>query len=424
MTSKRITVLGVIALLAVIAGGCTFFQPGMNDQTQTNAPQTIDERFAQMAQNVPGFGGMFLDEHGKVNIYLTDQTRVAAAQAEIISVFGNSVPQGDVRVLQGDYDYVQLKHWGDRMLALFDIPGVILTDIDETKNRLTVGVDDLGIADQVAQALARLGIPSLAVNIVKTEPIVPLTTLQDRVRPILAGLQINFPGFLCTLGFNAVRQGVNGFVTASHCTTTQGGVESTLYWQPLQSVDPVQIGTETVDPLYLSSTCPSGLRGKLCRYSDSSFAAYSSDPSVTYTLGSIEKTDSVNTGSLTIAGSFRVTAKAASNALVGDTLNKVGRTTGWSQGQVVASCANVGVQGSRIVQLCQDEVSATVGAGDSGSDVFKITNSPQTNDVTLSGILWGGNQSGTLFVDSPISNVQRSATELGTLTVCASGFSC
>ncbi|MBI3659079.1 hypothetical protein HY230_01235, partial [Candidatus Acetothermia bacterium] len=102
MTSKRITVLGVIALLAVIAGGCTFFQPGMNDQTQTNAPQTIDERFAQMAQNVPGFGGMFLDEHGKVNIYLTDQTRVAAAQAEIISVFGNSVPQGDVRVLQGD----------------------------------------------------------------------------------------------------------------------------------------------------------------------------------------------------------------------------------------------------------------------------------------------------------------------------------
>ena len=420
--SKRVTVLGVMALLAVIAGGCTFFQPGIN--TQSNAPQTIDERFAKIAQNIPGFGGMFLDEQGKLNIYLTDQTRVAAAQAEIASVFGNSVPQGDVRVLKGDFDFTELKNWHDRMLALFDIDGVNFTDISEAKNRLTVGVDDIGVADQVTQALNRLGIPQAAVNIVQMERIVPLTTLQDRVRPILAGLQINFPGFLCSIGFNAVRQGVNGFVTASHCTTTQGGVESTPYWQPLQSVDPVQIGTETVDPVYLKSTCPRNIRGKVCRYSDSSFAAYSSDPSVTYTLGSIEKTDSVNTGSLTIAGSFRVTAKAASNALVGDTLNKVGRTTGWSQGQVIASCANVGVSGSNIVQLCQDEVSAAVGGGDSGSDVFKITNSPQANDVTLSGILWGGNQSGTLFVDSPISNVQQSATELGPLTVCASGFSC
>lgn len=419
--SRRITVLGVIALLAVIAGGCTFFQPGFN--TQPNAPQTIDERFAKIAQNVPGFGGMFLDEQGKLNIYLTDKTRVASAQAEIASVFGNSVPQGDVRVLRGDFDFTELKNWHDRMLALFDIDGVNLTDISEAKNRLTVGVDDIGLADQVTQALNRLGIPRAAVNIVQAERIVPLTTLQDRVRPILAGLQINFPGFLCSIGFNATRQGVSGFVTASHCTNTQGGVESTPYWQPLQSVDPVQIGTEIADPVYLKSTCPPGTgKRKVCRYSDSSFAQYASG--ISFTLGVIEKTDSVNTGSLTIASSFRVTAKAASNTLVGDTLNKVGRTTGWSQGQVVASCANVGVSGSNIVQLCQDEVSATVGGGDSGSDVFKITNSPQANDVTLSGILWGGNQSGTLFVDSPISNVQQSATELGPLTVCASGFSC
>ena len=422
MTSKRLTVLGVIALLAVIAGGCTFFQPGMNDQTQTNAPQTIDERFAKIAQSVPGFGGMFLDEHGKLNIYLTDQTRVASAQSEIVSVFGNSVPQGDVRVLQGDYDYVQLKHWSDRMLALFDIPGVILTDIDETRNRLTVGVEDMGMADQISQALARLGIPSLAVNIIQAEPIVPVATLQDRVRPVAAGLQINFPGFLCSLGVNAVRSGVQGFVTASHCTTTQGGVEGTQYWQNLQSHgDADFIGTETVDPVYFSGgVCPSG---NVCRYSDSAFAQYdASVPASDISQGFIERTQRKN--SIIIVGSYRITAKASSNAVVGTTLNKVGRTTGWSQGSVSASCVDTGVSGSNIVQLCQDFVNAKVGGGDSGSDVFQITNSPQTNDVKFYGILWGGNQSGTLFVYSPISNVQRSATELGTLTVCASGFSC
>jgi hypothetical protein len=87
---------------------------------------------------------------------------------------------------------------------------------------------------------------------------------------------------------------------------------------------------------------------------------------------------------------------------------------------------NVGVVGSKIVQLCQDRVSAGVAGGDSGSPVFKITNSPQTNDVTLFGILWGGALDGSSFTYSPINNIQngKSNTELGPLTTCASGFSC
>jgi hypothetical protein len=413
--------------LTLLLGGCALFQSGIDSQNaQPTDPLTIDEKYLKIAQSVPGFGGMFIDQTGTLNVYLTDQMQIASAQSEIAAVFGNLVPQANVKSLKGDYNFVELKRWSDKLLRLFDIQGVILTDIDDTQNRLKVGVEDLSIAGQVEQALAKLGVPRVAVNIEQTEPIIPVVTLRDRVRPILAGLQINFPGFLCSLGFNAVRAGVNGFVTASHCTNTQGGVESTPYWQPLQTVDPVQIGTETVDPAYTKANCTgSGVRGnKRCRWSDSAFAAYSSDPSVTYTLGAIEKTSSVNTGSLTIAGSFRVTTKATTNAPVGTTLNKVGRTTGWSQGNVNVSCANVGVSGTNIVQRCQDQVVAAVGGGDSGSDVFQITHSPSADDVKLYGVLWGGNSSGTLFVYSPMSNVERSSTELGPLSVCASGFSC
>ncbi len=43
------------------------------------------------------------------------------------------------------------------------------------------------------------------------------------------------------------------------------------------------------------------------------------------------------------------------------------------QGTITNTCVNTGVQGSRIVQLCQTFVSAGVGGGDSGSDVFQIT---------------------------------------------------
>jgi hypothetical protein len=91
-------------------------------------------------------------------------------------------------------------------------------------------------------------------------------------------------------------------------------------------------------------------------------------------------------------------------------VNKVGRTTGWTAGNITNTCVNTGVSGTSIVQLCQTFVSAGVGAGDSGSDVFKITSSP---NVKLAGILWGGNSNGTLFVYSPLANVIQ---DLGPLT--------
>jgi len=40
--------------------------------------------------------------------------------------------------------------------------------------------------------------------------------------------------------------------------------------------------------------------------------------------------------------------------------------------------------------LCQAVVGAFNDFGDSGSPVFKITNSPSMNDVMLYGIVWGG----------------------------------
>ena len=91
-------------------------------------------------------------------------------------------------------------------------------------------------------------------------------------------------------------------------------------------------------------------------------------------------------------------------------MNKVGRTTGWTQGAVTNTCVNTGVSGTKIVQLCQTFVSAGVGAGDSGSDVFGLTGG---SSVRLLGVLWGGNSGGTLFVYSPITQVEQ---ELGPLT--------
>jgi hypothetical protein len=278
-------------------------------------------------------------------------------------------------------------------------PGAVFVDADESANRVLIGVER-GAVGMARAAAARLGIPAEAVVVRETEPIRFAATLRDRVRPVVGALQINFPGFLCTLGFNAVRSGQNSFITNSHCTGTQGGVEGTPYWQPSQSVDGVQIGTEVDDPQYFRRNgCPNGRR---CRFSDAARVRYATG--IQFTLGTIAKTTGPNNNSVTINGSFSITGEGS--ASVGQTVSKVGRTTGWTQGQVTNTCVNTGVQGSNIVQLCQTFVTAGVGSGDSGSPVFSGTSS-----VTLVGILWGG--SGNQFVYSPITNIEQ---ELGALT--------
>lgn len=297
-----------------------------------------------------------------------------------------------------------------RLLPLFELDGVVFTDADETRGRFVVGVLNPGLDNAVRRRLQALGVSPLFVDIVVSEPIFELASLRDQVRPLAGGLQIRFDGFLCTYGFNAnlVVDGTRGFVVNSHCTTKESQVDGTLYYQPLNQTAAEFIGTEILDPPFFQRTngCP---RGKLCRYSDAAYVEL--DAGADATLGALAKTTGPNNGSLDIAGNFTIVSEATTNATVNDVLNKVGRTTGWTQGTVTNTCVNTGVSGTRIVRLCQDFVSAGVGPGDSGSPVFKIDSG---DNVQLSGILWGGNQSGTLFVYSPLNRVKDELGQLST----------
>ena len=298
---------------------------------------------------------------------------------------------------------LEAQHQG--LLSLFELAGVVFTDADETRGRLVVGVLDRGVEGLVRARLPLLGIATQSVDVVETEAIFQVATLGDKVRPVVGGLQIRFSQFLCSLGFNARRGNTVGYVTASHCSNEQGSVDGTKYYQPLNQVADEFIGTEVADPAFFR--CPARRR---CRFSDSNFSA--GDTAVFFPFGRIARTTGPNDGSLDIGGEFIITAKGP--AISGNTANKVGRTTGWTQGTVTHTCANIGVSGTNIVLLCQDIVENTevqiVAAGDSGSPVFRIN---ADGNVTLLGNLWGGNSSGTLFVHSPIANIER---ELGTLT--------
>jgi hypothetical protein len=407
-------------LIVSLAAGSVLLASCSDDITRPNLPTDQLDRVGvavqqgepddpvALARSVPGFGGFFVDEQGTPTIYLRDAAQRGAAERALTPWFSaQGRAPATMRVRKADFDWADLDRWFTQAsVEALGIQGVVFADADEARNRVRIGVEHAAAAARVRGVLARLGIPASAVDVDVTQPIRQIATLRDPVRPVVAGVQINFPGFLCSLGFNASRSGIRGFVTASHCTSTQGGVEGTPYWQPLESVRPIQVATETVDPTYpTGGSCPAG---RNCRRSDAAFAKYINGTQ--NTLGRIARTSRINPNDRTIVGSWTITSDAPSSSFtIGLKVNKVGRTTGWSQGPVTGTCVNVNVSGTNITQLCQTIVSATVAGGDSGSDVFTITSG---TNVRLSGVLWGGSSDGKTFVFSPLANVKG---ELGAL---------
>jgi hypothetical protein len=381
-----------------------------------------------VAQAVPGFGGYFLDAGGAPTLYLTDPAqRPVAEQALAAFLASRDFTAADLQVFQGTYEYTQLDAWYRLARpSAFGVSGIVLGDVDEGQNRLRFGVLSATAALGVRGAVATLGIPAGAVLVEQRAPVVAVATLRDRVRPTKGGLQINFfptpagtPGvsLICTLGFNAERFGISGFITNSHCSNVEGGEETpTLYYQNLRSGGAANfIANEVDDPQWTSQLNPDCPPPLACRYSDALRAEYVAGAELA--LGRIARVDEVTTtldDTLhTIAGEWRIRAKRA-DPVQGEIAHKTGRTTGWTNGPTTATCVDVLALGTTHIRLCQAFVTALVDGGDSGSPVFfrKGNNS----NVTLIGILWGGSvdEENPEFAYSPMSGIER---ELGVLKV-------
>jgi hypothetical protein len=415
-----VSVVVLCALLSVPfnsnTGNAAKSNPAAPGQGQPDGTETSDDLLANVAKQVPGFGGMFFDQDGTLQVYMSGQKGPlsATSMAFLEDVMAREIGRGErlsgrgVEVIEGQYDFLALHGWQQQMSpVVLDIPGVVFTDNDESKNRLRIGITDSpGVMEEVEKHLSILGIPREAVVFSEEKPIIP--HLRSRRRPLRGGLQINFGNFLCTLGFIAVRNGVNGYVTNSHCTTTQGGVQNTVEHQPSASGTTNRVGIEIADPTYFSgSGCPAG---RVCRRSDSSFiqVPHPSGPAVTTARGTIAR-PAVNSFTWNGVDIFNITGEGS--ALVGQAVTKVGRTTGRTAGTVQQTCVNTNVSGTNITQLCQTFANYGNAGGDSGSPVFRITTLPS---VILVGINWGGN--GTISVFSPITQIQQ---ELGALNTCA-----
>jgi hypothetical protein len=373
-------------------------------------PVGLDELFINVESVLPGFGGFYVENDflvivltatppaGNLRQFISE--RLAKVRPEVAEM----ALAGRVQIVRGDFSFRQLYSIKES-LTRNPFPKMVLVDVDERRNRVLVGVEDEDSVADVLRHLSGIGVPLDAIVVEVWGPIVPLATLRDRVRPIGGGLQIAFPLTppyfgVCTLGFVAIRDGVLGYVTNDHCTSQSGLVDGTVHHQPLP--DNV-FGQEVVDPPFFTDGCPSGY---VCRYSDAVFGRALSPSDMDF--GRLMRTAGL--GSIDIFGRWIIVSETAF-PVVGEVLNKVGRTTGWTQGTVTNTCVTTFVSGTNWVRLCQDIVAANVGGGDSGSPVFRIVDDAGGR-VSLYGVLWGGSSSGTLFVFSNMQNLER---ELGQL---------
>ena len=287
---------------------------------------TYDHALAEMGKQVPGFGGMYVDASGNLIVYLKQgqlekavaipDVAQAALRSALEKVFGAdtsrhvSVPHNgkpvttnpQIQFIAGNYSITELNGWYPDVQLALDIPEVLFTDIDEAKNRITIGIQNESARQAVHTALANSGIPARALNIEVLAPTTSQANLRQTIRPSHGGMRISvfhedlnpgaFPMY-CSIGFNATHsQWGNGFVTNAHCGKTMGVVDPYEVHQYAidggRVTDQSFIGWELVDPTFWRSpypwVCPAFSR---CRYSDAVFVGnYGFEPT---TLGKLAR---------------------------------------------------------------------------------------------------------------------------------------
>jgi len=402
----------------------------------------MDDELSELVDQIPGFGGFFYDDDGTLTVRLTDPGTLNASRVKVQEFLGKRARGNATRLTQiaGDaarmrvqparYDFRQLLAWY-RSAVVPGIGGereVTMTDVDERRNRIVIGVAETGMIGPMQQRVAALAVPPDAVEVIQFDarspegevapawlpgPVFPASgLLTDKLRPVPGGAQISqvAQGQMdtCTLGFNlvAVLNGVlqpeRYFVTASHCAHPRSQVLPSSMAQPVGSQF---IGQELIDPGFFTGPgCPDG---RTCRLSDAAVFKYTVPDSSDHGHVALPPVG----GSL--AFSSLTTIVGIDGVWVGSVIHKIGRVTGRTTGQITNSCANVLVSQTDMMLLCQGVASYSSHDGDSGAPIIQFFG-PDYSQAYAVGI---HAQSGGVFshLDAAINEMYDSLPSIGLL---------
>ena len=356
-----------------------------------------------IGQEEPSFAGLYIDGDNQIVAAFADSLRLSAGRAVIarhLASGGLGLPRSYRRrpivVVQVGYSFQQLSDWRDKVYStLLGKNGVIMDDLDEAINKVTIRLDAgvAGARESLLQQLDVLDIPRAAVNIElgggirpaagRRALLAPTAATQSAADTIGGGLEIaayfpntNTDGGQATIGLVVDRNDTRGFLGASHESLREYSFDTTYYYQSNRA-DGNYIGKEAVDPSAFLD-----VNGRIARYSDATFntldgtSCTGASPTGCNRRGVILKLyNRVPGASGNLAATtdsqkwIYVTQGETQISTTGLTVDKVGKTTGWTYGAIIHTCSDIH-QTTGVDVLCQAEANAYGGTGDSGGPVF------------------------------------------------------
>jgi hypothetical protein len=136
------------------------------DQGLAATPSILDLEYARIAEQVPGFGGLYLDDRGTTHVYLQD-----LSYAREVQYLGERV-----EVHQGDYAFRDLSAWKSEARQLLSRPGILALEIDEARNRLVIVAEAayaLRLRLELRELLRPTSVPAAAVLVDAAGPMDP-----------------------------------------------------------------------------------------------------------------------------------------------------------------------------------------------------------------------------------------------------------
>jgi hypothetical protein len=366
----------------------------------------VEDEILRIEAGVPGFGGFYFDrDEWRFAIHVRDAEHEEAALAAsrqlashvVMRLQRDDVSSQDIAVREGRFGFSELVAWSEFLFPkVLTIPGFVAIGADERRNRVLVRVENTGAQRQVEEILEVLDAPDGVVHVELANRMYAATSLTDRIRPTGGGIEIirEDGNAQCTHGWT-VETGHEevGFVTAAHCSlyAPGSGTPEDVFQGSTSSGD--RIGGVHINPAWdVLEECEDAASQTWAGDCIAADAMFVTSGTVDYRVARTSSLGTNNqTGSLTVDGWWE-SIDEPFFSVSGLDADKVGRTTGWTRGEIESICINTVVThpttASQYLVLCMDWVEfAGVGRGDSGGPVFYPA--PANGTINPLGVLVG-----------------------------------
>lgn len=346
------------------------------------------DRYSQIAQEAPGFAGLYEDEGqlvvlaqpGKASADEYRQAVLAMLQEgsegpdELLDYLASQV--ASLRIEPAQYDHLQLHAWYQLIKRdVFGPAGVNYGAIGYRENAIKLRVNEQSGIQAARQLAGELGIPedALLVSQQSAEGRSLQANLRQSVNPRIAGVQVGINTTdqgACSMGFTLDRSSSSSWymVTASHCTSSMGSLDSDTLGQPNRSGTDLAVEVYDV-PVFdygdSSAVCPQLPWGFDCTWADVALFRFISS---SYSHGRVAWPAAGGS----VAYTTEVQIGGTTTPVASQSVTHVGRTSGRQSGTIDNICADVEIPRDRVWLICASVVeNYPTGRGDSGGPTLR-----------------------------------------------------